>query len=749
MRVPAWRSLALAVLAVVAVATATWIGHLEPAPATGDAPVDAFSAARARAVEERVLGDGRPHPVGTDANRAVRDRVIAELARAGLAATVQREVGCGRGGACAWVENVVAHVEGTERGPSVLLSAHYDGVGAGPGASDDGAGVAAVIEVARAIGAGARPRNTIVLLVDDGEERGLLGAEAFARAHPLARDVAFAVNLEARGSHGPSTIFETGGDDAWLLGIARRALARPVTSSLLYEVYRRLPNDTDFSVLRDRLGVRGFNLAYSRRVGQYHTPRDDLAHASLGSLQHHGDQALALVRALAAADLASAPRGDAAWFDLFGRAIVVYPLGASGPIAAVALAILAAAFARRRADLRPRGIVLGAIFVPAAVASAAVIAHGAGRVLVAAGAIPAPFVARPLAAEVALALVGFAAVAGLALALRGLADAESAAIGLALGFGAIACVLAVLAPRVAYLALVPALAGGVAAHAPTSDRFRGVRLGAVPVACGVAISPLLLDLGAGIGLAVPAAQGAVAALFACGFAPVLGIDRAVARAASIALSIGAICALGRAASTPPFDEDAPQRVNLVRVEDATSREAKWAVDAAWGRVAWGAPSAALVAALGPAARVEPRAPWDPGTWIAVPARPLGAAPPELTVASVDARRVAGRVRSARGATSLRLYAPPGTPIAALRLEGAARAQSAGAGWRTWSFEGVPPEGIAIEVDRAGPGALTIVLEDRLYGLASDGGALDLGRGRAAAPTQDGDLDVVRRTLTID
>ena len=67
--------------------------------------------------------------------------------------------------------------------------AHYDSVPCSPGASDDGMGTATVIETARAIAAGAPLRRTVVIVLTDGEEAGLLGAEAFMREHPLAGTV--------------------------------------------------------------------------------------------------------------------------------------------------------------------------------------------------------------------------------------------------------------------------------------------------------------------------------------------------------------------------------------------------------------------------------------------------------------------------------------------------------------------------------------------------------------------------------
>ena len=163
--------------------------------------------------------------------------------------------------------------------PSVLISAHHDSVMAGPGASDDGVGVATIVETARALAAGSRPKRTIVALLTDGEEAGLTGAEAFVRSHPLAKNVRATVNVDARGSTGPSQMFETSRGNAWLVPLMSDYLERPVTTSLYYEVYRRMPNDTDFSITKQIAG--GVNFANIEKIENYHTPHDDLAHADL------------------------------------------------------------------------------------------------------------------------------------------------------------------------------------------------------------------------------------------------------------------------------------------------------------------------------------------------------------------------------------------------------------------------------------------------------------------------------------
>src|ERR1700735_3379150 len=119
------------------------VGLRPPSPQPASAPATQFSADRAREVLRRLVGDGIPHPTGSAANGVVRGRIIDELTKLGYQPQVQAGFSCNDFGTCATVKNILARLHGGESGPSVLLAAHYDSVPAGPGASDDGAGVGA------------------------------------------------------------------------------------------------------------------------------------------------------------------------------------------------------------------------------------------------------------------------------------------------------------------------------------------------------------------------------------------------------------------------------------------------------------------------------------------------------------------------------------------------------------------------------------------------------------------------------
>jgi carboxypeptidase Q len=81
-------------------------------------------------------------------------------------------------------QNVVAEIRGSEKPDEiVLLGAHLDSWDLGTGALDNGVNSALVVEVARAIAAGPRPRRTVRFVLFTGEENGLLGSRGYVAAH--------------------------------------------------------------------------------------------------------------------------------------------------------------------------------------------------------------------------------------------------------------------------------------------------------------------------------------------------------------------------------------------------------------------------------------------------------------------------------------------------------------------------------------------------------------------------------------
>ena len=268
---------------------------------------DRFSAYTAFDLLARILGDESPHPTGSAANHRVRDELIKVLAEMGLAVDVQRQWSCStRASRCAWVENLVAEIPGSETGPYLALMAHYDSVPVAPGAGDDGAGIVAVLETAKRLIKEPALKWPVLLLLTDAEELGLLGAEAFFANHPKRDEIGLLINIEGSGSSGVSQIIRTHGPNQQLIDFYADA-ERPSGLSLINEIFKRMPNDTDFSVSK-RAGVPGADFAFAAERSRYHTQLDNLALLDLSTLQHHGDNLWPLARDLALADQLTDPR---------------------------------------------------------------------------------------------------------------------------------------------------------------------------------------------------------------------------------------------------------------------------------------------------------------------------------------------------------------------------------------------------------------------------------------------------------
>ena len=167
-----------AVIAITVVAS--WAANQPPAPLPVSAPATAFSAERAAGHLQVITGE-IPSPIGSSAGDRIRDYLVTEMTKLGMQVQVQTGVGIrsfGHSAVAGRVENIVATLPGRDSTGRIFLAAHYDSTFGTPGAADDKAAVAAVVETVRALSTGAQLRNDVVVLLTDGEEPGLLGAAA-------------------------------------------------------------------------------------------------------------------------------------------------------------------------------------------------------------------------------------------------------------------------------------------------------------------------------------------------------------------------------------------------------------------------------------------------------------------------------------------------------------------------------------------------------------------------------------------
>jgi len=375
------RSLLLVVL-LAAAGLMAWRAQTPPHPLPADAAEIAFSADRAMP-DVRIIA-AEPHPVGSAAQARTRDYLVSRMTALGLnpqihrAAMIEVQPTQVEG---AHIENLVGVLPGLDRtGPGVLLMAHRDAVRGSPGAADDASGVAAVLEIVRALRASGTPSRDVIVLLSDGEEDGLLGARAFAAEHPLARRVGFAINLESRGSAGRALMFETGARNGETIALFRRAAPYPVSNSLLAFAYSVMTNDTDFTPF-NAAGVQGLNFAFMGGEFDYHSPSSVPSVLDRGSLQDLGQQGLAVAHAAAFAPALPKPAPNLAYGEIAGRWLIAYP-----PLAGWLLVLVTAVSiglgirsARRIGPVRLGQVAAGAALSLYAPLLAAVALRGARR----------------------------------------------------------------------------------------------------------------------------------------------------------------------------------------------------------------------------------------------------------------------------------------------------------------------------------------------------------------------------------
>ncbi|MFG1775174.1 M28 family peptidase [Micromonospora sp. NPDC049048] len=592
-----------ALAALVAVGAGSLLDLRTPTPRPADAPPGEFSAARA--YEHVGVVAARTHVAGSPANDQVRAHVEGVLRGLGLETEVQDTVapeagqlsGAAGGAALARVRNVVARLPGTDPTGKVFLVSHYDSVQSGPGGNDDAAGTSTILEVARALATGPRPRNDIVFVLTDAEEACLCGAAAFASSHPLAADGGVVLNLEARGSTGPVIMFETSRNNAALVDVFGRAAPHAVGTSFAVEIYRAMPNDTDFTAFLDNDFV-GLNSAYIDGGAIYHTPLDTPAAMDRASLQHHGDNALGLAREFGRVDLTALDSGhDATYFPVPGG-LVRYPGWLVLPLALLALAAVAA---------------LGWLALRRGRVTAGRLAAGFGLVLL-------PLVLAPLAAQLLWAAVtalrpGYAelldpyrptwyrlAVVALAAAVlftwyaltRRRVGPAALAIG-GLGWLAVLGVLlAVLVPGGAYLVTLPALAGALAGLVALATRIDGPwPVVAVTLAAAVAVVillPTVVLLFPALGMAMGGVAALVAVLLGLAALPVVDLlhpqaggqrgmvalrARRLGALPAAATALTAVVLTGVGLAVDRFDAAHPAPTHLMYALDAGTGQARW------------------------------------------------------------------------------------------------------------------------------------------------------------------------------
>jgi Peptidase family M28 len=308
-----------------------------------DAPLAEFSTKRA--LEQVKNISQKPHFVGSENHDLVANYLVKELQNMGLQTSIQEGFSLTESGTLTKCKNILARIKGSNSDKALLLLSHYDSAphSYSKGSSDAGSGVATILEGVRAFTYNKKQhKNDIIILFSDAEELGLNGAALFVTQHKWAKEVGLVLNFEARGSSGPSYMFmETNAGNARLVNQFSAAnVEYPVSNSLMYSIYKMLPNDTDLTVFREQGNIQGYNFAFIDGHYNYHTAQDDINHLSKKTLAHQGKYLMPLLNYFSNADInTTQTTEDDVYFSIpFG--FISYPFGWILPMVIIAFVLL-------------------------------------------------------------------------------------------------------------------------------------------------------------------------------------------------------------------------------------------------------------------------------------------------------------------------------------------------------------------------------------------------------------------------
>ena len=265
-----------------------------------------FSTNRALKIVENI--SAKPHFIGSENHDQVANYLFNELKKLGLETTFQEGFTLTEWGNLTKSKNIIAKIKGSNSSKALLLLSHYDSAphSFSKGASDDATGVAAILESVRAfLASNAKHKNDVIILFTDAEELGLNGAALFVTKNKICKQVGLAINLEARGTSGPAfMLMEVNQGNAKMVeGFSNANPQFSASNSLMYSIYKLLPNDTDLTIFREHGQIQGFNFAFIDNHFNYHTTQDDYAHLNPNSLAHQGSYVMPLLKYFSNADL--------------------------------------------------------------------------------------------------------------------------------------------------------------------------------------------------------------------------------------------------------------------------------------------------------------------------------------------------------------------------------------------------------------------------------------------------------------
>jgi len=210
---------------------------------------------------------------------------------------------------------------------AVLVNAHLDSTLPSPGAADDVAGVAVMLEAIRIITQSPNwpMHNGIVFLFNGAEESLQDASHMFITKHPLKDIVRAVINLEACGTAGQEILFQATSTE---MIEAYSKVPRPFGSVIASEVFHTglIASDTDFRQFVQYGNLTGLDMAIMQNSYLYHSTQDIPSKIEPGAVQHMGENTMALLKHLtsSAADLTHIkPASNTVFFSGLGGMIFI------------------------------------------------------------------------------------------------------------------------------------------------------------------------------------------------------------------------------------------------------------------------------------------------------------------------------------------------------------------------------------------------------------------------------------------
>ena len=731
-----WR--ALLVMALLLVGFALKGELIEPPAPAATVAAGEFDTSRALARLQRILGDQRPHPVDTADDDAVRDRLIAELNAIGLQSRIQEAEDCSgfpksRVVSCSHVRNVIATIPGTGQGKHLLLSAHYDSTPTGPGAGDDGIGVATLLEVG-AILKSAPSARPVMLLFNEGEEYGLNGAAAFVRRDPEAKQVNSLINIDGRGVNGPALMHETSDPNGAAMAAYASAARRPYANSISTDFAKLIPNSTDV-VFYKPTGWTLLNYAWLGNETRYHSPGDRIEALDRATLAQMGSEVLAATRALAATPHpASANSGRVVFTDIDGLIFFHLPLAVAAVLLGL-LVIAALVLAWRRKALGKPLLGVSVAFVGGTAA-----ASFAGTMLNLLR--PGDFWrAHPLIVYLALYAILILAMGAL-LARMGNVGRDRLRAGSWLLILLLGAIMSLALPgATVFFIIAPALALAAIALDGRAPRAALLLAGAAAIVQFVMFAEMLALIEM---LLIDGPLWAVAPLAALAILPVLAeLDRTRLRPALAVVGLATIGLSAGALALPRSSAERPLGMSIDYYREANFGTANWAI----------------------ATKQAPLPPDFPGRWRKdtlpyngrvrwVSKAPLIATPVAnahlVSSASAGSGRRIRIALSPGGGDSVSIRFPEGAQVLALGLPGESVTVPANGDPKKTALRctGRSCEGLVIEALLGNPKPVTVELYSTRFGLPPQAAPLIVARPRDAIPQYAPDSTVTRNHVKL-